>query len=213
MKPEIIYVYDAYCGWCYGFSNVIKQLEATYRDDFQFTLVSGGMIVGDRVGPLAEMASYIREAHGRVEDMTGVKFGAAFLDGTLNDPTYISDSMVPSKAAAVFKSMDEGRAISFAHAVQTAFYGEGKSLNAVATYVEIVERMGLDGAAFAERMQDVAYEERAKAEFRLSHQLGVQGFPALIYQDDKHLAAIARGFQPLHVLTDVFEQLKALQSS
>lgn len=211
MKPEIIYVYDAYCGWCYGFSNVIKALEEQYRDDFQFTLVSGGMIVGDRVGPLAAMAGYIREAHTRVEEMTGVKFGAAFLDGTLNDPDYISDSMVPSKAAAVFKSMDEGRAIAFAHAVQSAFYGAGKSLNEVATYVEIATAMGLDAATFEARMAEPQYEEQARAEFRLSHQLGVQGFPALIYQDDKHLAAIARGFQPKHVLEDVFEQLKALQ--
>lgn len=211
MKPEIVYVYDAYCGWCYGFSGVIKALEERYRDDFQFALVSGGMIVGDRVGPLAEMAAYIRGAHKRVEEMTGVKFGAAFLEGTLDDPDYISDSMVPSKAAAVFKSMDEGRAIAFAHAVQAAFYGAGKSLNEVATYVEIVTAMGLDTATFEARMAEPKYEEQARGEFRLSNQLGVQGFPALIYRDDKHLAAIARGYQSLEVLEDVFEQLKALQ--
>ena len=32
MKPLLYYCYDAYCGWCYGFSTVIKQIAADYKD-------------------------------------------------------------------------------------------------------------------------------------------------------------------------------------
>ena len=44
MTPRIIYCYDAYCGWCYGFSPVIKALYEKYNDQFEFETISGGMI-------------------------------------------------------------------------------------------------------------------------------------------------------------------------
>ncbi len=36
MKPLLIYCYDAYCGWCYGFSKVISRIEEEYRDRLGF---------------------------------------------------------------------------------------------------------------------------------------------------------------------------------
>ena len=32
MQPVIYYCYDAYCGWCYGFSPVIKKIADEYKD-------------------------------------------------------------------------------------------------------------------------------------------------------------------------------------
>jgi putative protein-disulfide isomerase len=31
MQPTIFYCYDAYCGWCYGFSPVMKQVAEEYK--------------------------------------------------------------------------------------------------------------------------------------------------------------------------------------
>ena len=36
-KPVIIYCYDAYCGWCFGFSKVIKRLFEEYKELFRYT--------------------------------------------------------------------------------------------------------------------------------------------------------------------------------
>ena len=36
MKPKIIYCYDAYCGWCYGFSDVIKKLWGKHKENIDF---------------------------------------------------------------------------------------------------------------------------------------------------------------------------------
>ena len=74
-KFSIIYVYDALCGWCYGFSPVIKQVFEKYQAQFDFEVISGGMILGERQGPIGEVAAYIKGAYKTVEDTTGVKFG------------------------------------------------------------------------------------------------------------------------------------------
>ena len=39
MKPTLFYCYDAYCGWCYGFSPVIKQIAATYKTQLNIEVI------------------------------------------------------------------------------------------------------------------------------------------------------------------------------
>ena len=44
MVPTIYYCFDAYCGWCYGFSKVMTQIAEEYKDRLFFDVLSGGMI-------------------------------------------------------------------------------------------------------------------------------------------------------------------------
>ncbi len=43
---KLIYVYDALCGWCYGFSPVITDFSARHASEFAVEVVSGGMVLG-----------------------------------------------------------------------------------------------------------------------------------------------------------------------
>ena len=76
---KLIYVYDALCGWCFGFSPVMSTFAKKYQSEIEVQVVSGGMIRGDRIGPIGEVAPYIKEAYKTVEDSTGITFGKAFL--------------------------------------------------------------------------------------------------------------------------------------
>ncbi len=79
MKPKIIYCYDAYCGWCYGFSPVIKEIWENHKDKFDFETISGGMIPVESTQHIGGIASYIKDAYKTVENMTGVTFGPDYL--------------------------------------------------------------------------------------------------------------------------------------
>ena len=46
-KPVLIYCYDAYCGWCYGFSPVVKKIADNYKSRLHIEVLSGGMIIND----------------------------------------------------------------------------------------------------------------------------------------------------------------------
>ena len=35
MPPTLIYCYDAYCGWCYGFSNVMVRVFEKYKNEIR----------------------------------------------------------------------------------------------------------------------------------------------------------------------------------
>ena len=47
-KPLLIYCYDAYCGWCYGFSPVISAIADAYKDKLEVEVLSGGMILPEK---------------------------------------------------------------------------------------------------------------------------------------------------------------------
>src|SRR5690606_24277921 len=79
MAPRIIYCYDAYCGWCYGFSPVIRKLEAQYESSIDFEVLSGGMILPEEPRHISVMANHFLSTCKAVEAHTGVKFGEDYL--------------------------------------------------------------------------------------------------------------------------------------
>jgi putative protein-disulfide isomerase len=62
MKPTLYYCYDAYCGWCYGFSPVIKKIAADYKEQLAFDVLSGGMIFDEKPRHIGVMAGYSGKA-------------------------------------------------------------------------------------------------------------------------------------------------------
>jgi putative protein-disulfide isomerase len=107
MKPTIFYCYDAYCGWCYGFSPVIKKLAETYSNQIPFEVLSGGMILPEQPVPISVTAGFIEKAYPNVEATTGIKFGADFLwhikNPDLSD--WFPNSEMSAIALCIFKEL------------------------------------------------------------------------------------------------------------
>ncbi len=191
---KIIYVYDALCGWCYGFSPVMEQFYQDHRSDVSFEVISGGMITGPRIGPIGEVASYIRWAYKEVEQATGITFGKGFLDGVLEEGTTIFTSVPLGVAMSVFKSHRPKEAVSFAGALQKAVYYDGLAPQDTAAYAPLAEAFGLDGKAFVEQMQQPEFKALAEADFQRSQQLGVSGFPTVFAEIEGNYHRLASGY-------------------
>lgn len=197
MKPTIIYCYDAYCGWCYGFSPVIKNLWQRYNQAFDFETLSGGMIPENATRHISAIAPYIRDAYKTVEEMTGVKFGDDFLwhirNPDLSD--WFPNSEMPAIAMAIFREKFPAATIGFAADLQEALYSEGRDLTDKEAYRHLLEKYDMDADDFYSKLADPAYKEKAHYDFSLVKQLGVTGFPCVFLQlEESKLYMIARGF-------------------
>ena len=206
-KPRIIYVYDALCGWCYGFSPVIRQFHQQYTDEFEFDVLSGGMMTGARVQPISASMSYIKEAYKVVEDRTGVRFGDDYLTKILEPGTYVSDSEKPGMAMTLVKSILPEIAVEFAGTLQNALYYDGIDLNDNAAYGLLVEPFGIDPDEFVVHLSDPAIREQTWAEFNLVSQYGINGFPTVIAEVGDNLYALSRGYVPYEQLNASAKQL------
>jgi putative protein-disulfide isomerase len=201
-RPVINYIYDPLCGWCYGFSQVIQDFYAEHKDEIDFRVLSGGMIIGGREGPLSDMANYLKEAYKEVENTTGVKFGEDFLK-KLDRPGDEELSSLPGAlATTTFRMYQPDNAIAFAARIQKAIYYEGLSPTTAKTYGYCAEDFGMNADDFMKLMVSKEKLELVKKEFEVVKNWGIRGFPTVVYQKQEKGQIIARGYTPLDKLNE-----------
>jgi putative protein-disulfide isomerase len=206
-KPVFYYVYDGLCGWCFGFAPVVEKVEANFKASFQFEVLSGGMITGKRVGPIKEMAAYIKQATPRLKEITGVTFGDAYLNEVLENGTYISNSVPPSVALCILKEQAPEKQVYLAHQIQNLIFMEGKDLNEVEVYLPLAAEVGISETDFRQRMAEEKYHEAAEKEFEMVQHWGISGFPAVVVEKDEKLYLVGQGYLPYENLAATLQQL------
>lgn len=197
MKPLLIYCYDAYCGWCYGFSPVIKKIADEYKDKLDVDVLSGGMILPEKPTHFDTIAPYIQKAYKTVEDHTGIKFGQDFLWHVFNyeDSDWYPNSEKPALALSIFKEFYPDRAVEFAGDLQYSLNYEGRDLTDDEAYRHLLEKYSIQPEVFYEKLKSEEYTEKAYYEFSLVKQLQVTGYPAVLLQlSDTKFYLLARGY-------------------
>jgi putative protein-disulfide isomerase len=212
MKPTIYYCYDAYCGWCYGFSPVIKKIAAAYKDQLDFEVLSGGMIIGEQVQPVSRIAHYIQSAYKRVEELTGIEFGEDFL-WHINNPEesdWHMNSEKPAIALCIFKEYYSHRQVEFASDLQYALNYEGRDLDDDEAYRHLLEKYSIQPEVFYEKLKSVGYAEMAHYEFALCKQLQVDSFPQVLLQlNDTKFYLLAKGYTSYDELKERIDNVQA----
>ena len=203
MQPLLIYCYDAYCGWCYGFSPVIKQIAEDYQSKLHTEVLSGGMVLPEEPVHISATAGYIKDAYKRVEELTGIQFGEDYL-WHINNPDesdWFPSSEKPAIAMSIFKEMYPDRQVQFAADLQYGLHYEGRDLTDNEAYRHLLEKYKIDADDFYNKLKSEAYKEKAYYEFQLCKQLQVTGFPQVLMQaTENKFHLLARGYTDYETL-------------
>ena len=196
-KPALIYCYDAYCGWCYGFSPVIKKISDEYKHLMDIDVLSGGMILPEKPTHIGVAAGYIAKAYKNVEELTGIKFGSDYLwhINHPDDSDWYPSSEKPAIALCIFKEFYPERAVEFAADLQYALHYEGRDLTDDEAYLLLLEKYSIQPEIFYEKLASEEYKELAYYEFSIMKQLQVTGYPCVFIQTgDTKFIMVARGY-------------------
>ena len=197
MKPVIYYCYDAWCGWCYGFSPVIRRVFEEYRHAIDFEVLSGGMILPATPQPIAAIAGYIQKAYKTVEERTGIRFGEDWLWHIFHpeESDWYPSSEKPAIALCVFREYHPELVVPFAAELQFALHFEGRDLGDDEAYRHLLEKYGIPDQEFYSKLHDPVYKEKAYEDFALVKQLQVTGFPTVFLQvSDTKFYLLSRGY-------------------
>ncbi|HPH83958.1 MAG TPA: DsbA family protein [Ferruginibacter sp.] len=209
-KPVLIYCYDAYCGWCYGFSPVMKQVQETYHDRLEIEVLSGGMILPEKPTHIAQTAGYIQKAYKVVEEHTGIVFGSDYL-WHINNPDlsdWYPSSEKPAIALCIFREYYPQRQVEFAADLQQALHSEGRDLCDDEAYRHLLEKYSIQPEIFFEKLHSDEYKEKAYYDFALCKQLQVTGFPAVLMQiGESKFYLLAKGYTPYEALAERIENV------
>lgn len=201
-KTKLIYVYDALCGWCYGFSSSIKELEEKHSEKYDITIVSGGLRVGDQTGTINEIAPFIKKAYKDVEKTTGVKYGEKFVQGNLKSGELRINSLPPAIALCIVKELKPEKALAFTRLLHEGIYVENNQPDDLKWYAEAAEKIGINGSEFTAKMGEQKYTELAYADFAYAKTLGVNGFPVILRRAGANWEIATQGYTTYTELLD-----------
>lgn len=212
MTPTLYYCYDAYCGWCYGFSSVITQIAEEYKEQLQFDVLSGGMIFEEEPRHISAIATYIQTAYKTVEERAGVSFGEEFLWHVFNPEKsdWYPESTTPAIALCIMKEYCPDQAVFIASDLQYALNYEGRDLTDKEAYRHLLPKYNIPEETFFEKLRSEEYREKAYYEFALVKQLQVNGFPTVLMQvSDSRFFLLARGYTDYPTLKERMEKVLA----
>lgn len=206
--PEIIYVYDPLCGWCYGFSPVMKKIKERYGDSLAYSVYTGGLVLGERIGTVKDKFEYVLDAYKQVEQTTGTMFGEGFKTNIVGKADeYVFSSVPPGKAFVIMKELQPDNALSFAHDLQRAIYWDGKDIHKPEMYVEIADKYGIDTGVFVQRFNDIAYDSLLTKDFETSAYYQAQGYPHVLLKKDDQYYLLTRGYNSYENLEPIINKI------
>ncbi len=178
-NPILHYYHDPLCGWCYAAEPLVRAAAAT----MQVVLHGGGL--WDPAGrvPDAKRAQ-IKVTDRRIHDMTGQLFGAAYLDGLLDDPATIFHSR-PTIAAILAAEQVRGDAgLPMLAAIQRAHYVDGRRVIDTSVLVDLAQAIGLDPAPFNAALNAVPVDSHIRDTRAAMQGHGLHGFPSFLLERD-----------------------------
>ncbi|MBS0616814.1 MAG: DsbA family protein [Spirochaetes bacterium] len=204
---EIIYVFDGYCGWCWGINEVIGRLKRDFNDRFRFRAVSGGLVVGSRIGPLGDFADYIARAIPRVEEMTGAIFSEPHRT-RMRDKTTMQDSRVPAAAFAfALAASPQSDSVELAHDILALNFKAGADISLAESYTAVLQKYGADAARFVAEYKEGKLFALANEQFAFAREIGADSFPTIVYARDGHYFPLCQGFQKYENLAHALDVL------
>lgn len=214
IQPTVYYCYDAYCGWCYGFSPVIKRIADEYKGRLAFEVLSGGMILPDTPQHFDVMANYIQGAYKRVEELTGIRFGEDFLWHVFHpeETDWYPHSEMPATALSILKEYQPDKAVQIASDLQYALNYEGRDLTDKEAYRHLLPEYGVPEEEFYPKLKSEEYKEKAYYEFALVKQLQVTGYPTVLLQvSDSKFYLVGQGYTDYDTLKERIERVLSEQ--
>ena len=208
-RPVIYYIFDVLCSWCYGFSANMHAFYEDNKDEIDFRVMSGGMVLGQDEGPIGALPQQIKDGFKRVEEMSGRPFSPAFYQMLEKGDAQMS-SLPGALALAAFRTYQPDNTIAFAKRMQEAFYQEGLPPAEAKTFGHCAEDFGMNSEDFMKLMVDKDRLELVRTEFEVVQKWGVTGFPAVVYQYKDKAYTLARGFTSKEQLAENLQRIKEL---
>lgn len=187
---NLLYIWDGYCGWCYGFSKELNKFLKNHPE-LPVSVLPGGLFTGDKSVAISNYP-HISGVNQRIQQLTGVEFGVDY-NQLLEEGSFILDSEDAGKGFVTLKHFAPERQYQIAYAMMKEFYQEGKSLSDPETYVTLAKHLGLNSENITAFYQSEEALTEARKLFEDVHSIGVNSYPTLILQKGEELIKIGGG--------------------
>ncbi|MCH9681334.1 MAG: DsbA family protein [Deltaproteobacteria bacterium] len=187
----MMYFADPMCSWCWGFAPVVSRLVDALGDSMHVQVVLGGLAPG-AVQPLSAPTKVeIRHHWEKVHEQTGQPFDFEFFERE----SYVYDTEPACRAVVAMRRLRPEAKLAYLTRIQEAFHSEGADPTDAWVLRTLAAELGVKRDAFATVVDELETHERTRADFALSRELGVQGFPTMLLVGEGPPRVIAQGYR------------------
>lgn len=202
LKKKIIFVVDPMCSWCWGFSPTIEQLRTTRSDDYDFSLVVGGLRTKGEMVWDASSRKYLKGHWEQVAKRTGQPFSNALFEK--EDFEY--DTYFACKAVVTVRELwGEEKSFDYLHRLQKAFYDESRDITKLEVLSELLEERGGDAKSFKDFYQTPRAELLMQQDFAKARSMGANAFPSVVIIDEEGHMVCQKGYRSLLEMEDILK--------
>jgi putative protein-disulfide isomerase len=182
---RFIYIYDTYCGWCYGAAPFVSALmdSGAHVSVMHCSLFQGvnAHRMGDWFGRIALQYDRL------IAQLSGQVFSDAYRQKVLGNPDEVLETGLTAQAAALVHDQSAKVEMALARQLQTARYVQGVSASAEAEILKTLAQFGVTSSL--KYGAGMAAEISAEATALMAH-CGLQGVPALLREQNGRIEQI-----------------------
>ncbi len=191
--PNLLYIGDPMCSWCWGFAPVLERLVAAH--DLELRIVVGGLRPGPAAQPLTErLRSFLLHHWDQVAAASGQPFDRDAL--IARPPTWKYDTELPARAVVTIRAMAPHLELPLFFSLQEAFYARGDDITDPGLYPGLVTDLGVSAEEFSRRLAAERSRRAAHEDFATARRLGVTGFPTTLLAAGGRYRMLAAGYRP-----------------
>ncbi|HFI0463663.1 TPA: DsbA family protein [Streptococcus suis] len=209
---KILYFWDAYCGWCYGFDAIFKDFYVNHTD-IPLEMISGGLFVGDRVKNIGDF-THFKQANQQISDIYGVTFGEGY-QASMNSRAFDLDSSGPATAFAILRDKITPQHLAdLAYAIQEQFFIHGKDLSDATTYGPVAQSFNLDPDQMIQEITEAMQtSDLAHDDFIKTYQMGIQSYPTVVLQINDQYYDLRGNATTVEQLETIFSRIIEVSQS
>ncbi|TRZ39209.1 DsbA family protein (plasmid) [Niallia circulans] len=202
---DLYYVTDPICSHCWALEPTLRRFISQYGHYFNFHTVMGGLL--EKWEDFGDAANGISKPSDVAEHWKEVGVHSRMpIDGSLWVDNPIQSSFPPSRVYKVLQQRDKSLANAFLRRARESVFAFNLNIGDQAVLIDIVNKLGLDGASIVEEAQKETGRNLLKEDFRLAASLGVRGFPTIIMVNQENKGVKIVGARQLEYYIDGLKQ-------
>ena len=195
-NPKLLYVTDPMCAWCYGFTPVIRRLQALWRGRLSVEVVVGGLHPYATEPLLNEEKERLAVSWHLVQERTGLPFDYSFF----LRQNFVYDTEPACRTLLAVRHLRPVLVLEVLRALHSAFYAEGRDIADPEELIRITGMFGIPENLFLTLYEAEEIKRQTEEEFQFAERIGATSLPSLYLQEAYGPELIARGYCDLDEL-------------
>lgn len=200
---KIIYYTDPICSACWGIEGQLRLLKLQYGDQLEIEYRMGGLLPGWKnyngggIQSPNDVAIHWEEASQHYEMP---------IDGDVWKENPLSSSYPPSIAFKAAELEDKDKAQLFLRRIKEMVFMEKEDISSWEVLKKAAKQVGLNEIQLIENSNGIA-QQLFEEDLKMAAQLGVRGFPTLIFQNTENETLRLYGVKPYAAFESIVNTL------